>query len=154
MRLNLGCGDDIRKDYINVDLYNKKADKKINLSKIPYPFKDNSVDQILALNILEHLDDPYNILLEWNRICKKGAKIIIQVPHFTSGNAWADIQHRRPFSIKSFSNENMQDYFKVKRCKVEGQWSWLGNLFPRLWEYGLAFIFPSGDLHVILEVRK
>lgn len=153
-KLNLGCGEDIREGYLNVDLYNKNADLSIDLNKMPYPFNKNSFSEIVALNILEHLDKPFEVLLEWHRISKPNARIEIKVPHFSSGNAWADIQHKRPFSLKTFRNPNLQKYFKVERCFVGKYWAWFGNHFPRLWEYGLAFILPSGDLTAVLRVIK
>ncbi len=52
IKLNLGCGDNILKDWINIDAYNDKADEKFNVEKLPY--LDNSVDIILASHIIEH----------------------------------------------------------------------------------------------------
>ena len=152
-KLNLGSGEDYRKGYINVDLY-CKSDLKLDLNILPYPFENNSFEEVLAYNIIEHLKDPYEVLMEIHRICKNKAGIYIQVPHFTSGNAWADIQHKRPFSLKSFSNPNMKPYFKVIKCEVRGLFGFIGNAFPRLWEYLLCFMLPSGDMFVELEVIK
>jgi len=56
-KLNLGCGKDIRKGYINLDL--KKlpgVDIVHNINK-KFPFKTNSFDEIYASHILEHVDD-------------------------------------------------------------------------------------------------
>lgn len=160
-KLNLGCGDDIREGYINIDKY-IKADKQVELNKIPYPFETNSVDEILALNVLEHLNNPYDILLEWHRICKPGAKIILAVPHFSSGNAFADVQHVRPYSISAFYNKDMIDYFKVIKWRVD--FNYFNKLFfplvnhgltsCKIWEYLFSGIIRSGDIHIILEVIK
>jgi SAM-dependent methyltransferase len=158
--LNLGCGDDIKKDCVNIDLYNKKADMQINLDEIPYPFKSNSVDGIIALNILEHLNNPYEILLEWHRICKKGSKIKIVTPHFASGNAWGDIQHKRPFSKTAFYNQDIKSFFKVNRCHIDFMYWWqkpLEMFFNKYWglfEYNFAGIIRTGDLNVELEAIK
>ncbi len=159
MKLNLGCGKDKRNGYLNIDWY-EDADKRINLSKIPYPFKENSVTEILALNILEHLENPYDILLEWHRICKPGAKIILKVPHFASGNAWADLQHKRPFSWYCFQNEDLKPFFKNIKCKITFPYKiqkpleWFVNQAPKFWEYYFSGIIRSGDIEVELIVKE
>jgi predicted SAM-dependent methyltransferase len=56
MKLNLGCGSKIIDGYVNVescDYFN--ADKSCDLEKFPYPFKDDSVDEILMSHTLERL---------------------------------------------------------------------------------------------------
>jgi len=39
IRLNFGCGNDIRKDYFNVDIKSSKnIDKSFDFNYFPYPF--------------------------------------------------------------------------------------------------------------------
>jgi SAM-dependent methyltransferase len=110
-KLNLGCGDNILKGYVNIDIVPLLGvDVVHNLNCIPYPFKDNEFDEIYADNVLEHLQDIPAIMQELHRIMKPGAKLIITVPHFTSHDAWAHPQHTRTFAVDSF------DFF------VEGTW--------------------------------
>ena len=83
MRLNLGCGSDIRAGYVNVDFRKLPGvDQVVDLSKFPWPFEDGSADEILMLDFLEHF--PYRstptILLECYRVLVPGGKLVIQVP--------------------------------------------------------------------------
>lgn len=83
MRLNLGCGDDIRSGYTNVDFRNTHPSVlNVDLSVFPWPFEDASTKQILMLDCLEHF--PYSqtsrILLECHRILQKHGEVVIQVP--------------------------------------------------------------------------
>lgn len=83
MKLNLGCGTDIREGYVNVD-FRKTHESvlEVDLSKFPWPFEDSSADEILMLDFLEHF--PYakteTILLECHRIIKDDGIVVIQVP--------------------------------------------------------------------------
>jgi len=45
--------------------------------------KDNSVDIVIAGEILEHLINPFKFLLELRRILKKGGELILSTPNIT-----------------------------------------------------------------------
>lgn len=76
-KLNIGCGNDYKKGWINLDFNkNVKADVYCNLEK-KLPFEDNSFDEVYSRCVLEHMKNPFNLILEMKRVCKKGGKIII-----------------------------------------------------------------------------
>src|SRR3989338_2529553 len=115
MKLNLGCGNDLKVGYKNLDLYNKTADVIHDLDKLPYPFKDNTFEEILAYNVLEHLLDPYKVLLELHRISKNKTIIKIVVPHFSVGNAWGNIQHKQAFNTFAFEQYYLKNLFNLRK---------------------------------------
>ncbi len=83
MKLNLGCGTDIRDGYVNVDFRKTHSSvMQVDLSQFPWPFEDGSADEILMLDFLEHF--PYSqtklILLECYRILNAEGTVVIQVP--------------------------------------------------------------------------
>ncbi len=84
-RLNLGCGSDIRPGYVNVDYVRTPGvDEVHDLTTFPWPWKSDSIDEILMLDFLEHI--PYkkteDTLLEtWRVLCPSG-HVNIQVPDF------------------------------------------------------------------------
>jgi predicted SAM-dependent methyltransferase len=84
MKLNLGCGNDIRSGYINIDVRKTRADVlQVDLEKEFLRFiPDESVDELLLKDFLEHLSWRVveNFLKDCFRVLKKGGKIIIQVP--------------------------------------------------------------------------
>ena len=84
MKLHLGCGTKKMQGYVNIDSV-KGVDPDLvhDLTK-PFPYKDQSVDEILAEDLLEHFDKYMRILVisEWVRVLKVGGTIIIQVPNF------------------------------------------------------------------------
>lgn len=87
MRLNVGCGGDIKPGYTNVDFRALPGvDVVHDLTVFPWPFPDESAEEILLLDVLEHF--PYRltplILMECFRILIPSeladAHLIVQVP--------------------------------------------------------------------------
>jgi len=46
------------------------------------PFRDHSFDTVLALDVLEHLDDDVRFLAGASRVCAPGGRMILSVPAF------------------------------------------------------------------------
>jgi SAM-dependent methyltransferase len=113
IKLNLGCGDDIKKGYINVDLFSPEAELKWDLNKLPYPFKTNSVDEIMMIHVLEHVNDPCAVVEELIRISKPDAKIIIEVPHYNH-SASIEAVHKTLFTrhwFRFWYKNNARPYY-------------------------------------------
>ncbi|MFB2898134.1 hypothetical protein ACE1CI_34900 [Aerosakkonemataceae cyanobacterium BLCC-F50] len=109
LRLNLGCGERHFEGYINVDKYGN-PDVKHDLETFPWPWKDNSVIEILLIHVLEHLGQDskiyLNMIKEMYRICQPGAKIRIVVPHHRHDFFFDDPTHVRvvtPMGLSLFS---------------------------------------------------
>ena len=104
VKLNLGCGSKKLDGYINVDKYDTyNPDIIHDLEKFPYPFEDNTINEILLSHVLEHIGqnpDIFNsIIKEFYRICVHGAKIDIRVPHPRHDDFIADPTHVRPITV-------------------------------------------------------
>tara|TARA_B100001057_G_scaffold398489_1_gene409057 strand:+ start:82 stop:639 length:558 start_codon:yes stop_codon:yes gene_type:complete len=111
MKLNLGCGSKLLTDYTNFDKFNfYKPDLLHDLEKFPYPFQDNSVDEIILSHVLEHLGQApetfNNIIKELYRICKNEKIINISVPHPRHDEFISDPTHVRPITILGLSLYN------------------------------------------------
>jgi predicted SAM-dependent methyltransferase len=84
VKLNLGCGLDIRDGYINIDI--RKVHPKIlvlDLEKeLLKPFPDNSAEEIIAKDFVEHLSWRVveAFLKDCYRVLKPGGRMYIQVP--------------------------------------------------------------------------
>ena len=80
IKLNLGSGTDYIDGWVNVDIDTKnKVDVIADLNK-KFPFKDNTVDEIKASDILEHFtkEDGEKFLKECHRVLKRGGIMIIR----------------------------------------------------------------------------
>lgn len=120
------------------------ADMGFDLGKFPYPFPDNSVDEILASHILEHLPDTVAALDEWWRIVKPGGKIVIRVPSHTHIDSVTNPTHKRFFTSRSI------EYFTNK----EGVWEHYGNArFKILKNQLITVVKPTDGLFVKLHAK-
>ena len=102
-RLNLGCGSDIRPEYVNLDVAPLPGvDVVHDLASLPYPFPDDRFDHITAFNILEHLPDTIGVLEELWRISRNGGEILVRVPYWNSLDGITDPTHVRWFNQYTF----------------------------------------------------
>lgn len=110
-KLNLGCGPDYRDGWVNVDSGNCKSDVKHDIEQIPWPFDDNSVENIEMQHILEHIHriNFIHVVREMYRVCKNGAFIHIISPYAGSDNFFTDPTHVMPLTARTF------DYFDKRK---------------------------------------
>ena len=84
VKLHLGCGPFLFDGYINVDGDYIQNSNVINydISVTPYPLPDNSVDEILSVHVVEHIERWLieDMLTEWLRILKPGGIVAIEWP--------------------------------------------------------------------------
>jgi predicted SAM-dependent methyltransferase len=137
LKLDLGCGLNPKEGHEGVDLYGDKAKHKVDLFKFPWPFKDNSVDEIHASHLLEHVparevelqdltsayagakqflgqDMLFAFMDECWRIMKPDAWMHVIVPSGRSNRAFWDPTHRRFFMQETFL------YFAADWRKMNG----------------------------------
>lgn len=101
-KLNLGCGHDSKAGWVNLDIAPLPGvDVVHDIEKTPLPFGNESFDEILCNDILEHIDYP-KVLKDLHRVLIPGGIVHIRVPHFTSKNNAIDPTHKRIFSIETF----------------------------------------------------
>jgi len=62
LKLNLGCGKRMIPGFVNVDKYGS-PELKFDLETFPWPWDDNSVEQIMMIHVMEHLGRDPEIFL-------------------------------------------------------------------------------------------
>lgn len=68
-------------NYIGIGMNSDKLNLKIDLEKQPLPYEDNSFDVVLCTDVLEHLDNIYEVFDELCRVSKKYVIISLPNPH-------------------------------------------------------------------------
>lgn len=181
MRLNIGSGGDTREGWINLNLVPLPGvDIVHDLEKLPLPFADDTFDEILAQDILEHVEY-VPLMKELHRILKSEGKLNIRVPHYTSRNNFTDPTHKKLFSLSTFDyfteesgiwrHHRSEFYFTVTFKKLRNKRiifdcsssvflrpnrivEWLVNRTYRsqlVYEMtGLCYLFPAGAVELTL----
>lgn len=104
-KLNIGGGYRRYPDFLNVDNDPLTTpDILCDMGKDKLPLEDNSVDEVMALHILEHIpgEQFFHLLKELYRVCVDSAIIHIEVPHYRHDDFFGDPSHVRPFTIETF----------------------------------------------------
>lgn len=133
MRLNLGCCDDVRAGWVNVDHVPLHPNvDEVDLRR-KWPWADSSVSEILAMDIIEHLPDKIHTMNEMWRVLTPGGIVHIGVPTTDGSGAFQDpthvsFWHRRSFLYYEDGNSYRERFaksygisarFKVAKEKIE-----------------------------------
>lgn len=142
--LNLGSGNsDFGNDLLNVDLLPyQNVDIICDIENIP--FKDNSVDYIINIAVLEHVPNPQKVISEIHRILKPGGKIYSFIPFMQPF-------HASPYDFQRFTFEGMKHQFRefdILKLKPIGPTS--GMLWVVQEWFALVFSFGIKPLHTML----
>jgi len=131
MKLDIGAGLKRREGFTTVDYdASTNPDYVVNLDdvNIKLPFEDNSVDEIIAHHILEHIGEGFIPLMkEMYRVCKHGAILDIIAPHHMHDVYYGDPTHKRPITVNGM-NMFSKDYNR-KHIEWYGSSSGLGLQF-------------------------
>lgn len=175
-RLNVGCGDDVRPGYVNLDVVPLPGvDVVHDLAELPLPFDDSRFEEIVCQDVLEHVE-VVPVLRELHRVLRAGARLRIRSPHFSSRAVYLDPTHRTAFSVDTFEFFVRQGrytqrsyYFDFHFSRVESAritfhryryqpWNYLAeplaNLSAAVQAYYestvLARLFPAANVEITL----
>jgi hypothetical protein len=95
--LNLGCGMlNLGEHLLNVDIRRTPlVDVVMDLNHRPWAFTNEVFEEVYALDILEHVDDPFLFMEEVWRVSKPYARIHIRMPNFAHPQAFRAMDHKR-----------------------------------------------------------
>ena len=101
MKLNLGCCDALLDGYVNVDVIAFPGVVVADLRQ-PWPWEDDSVEQVRAWDIVEHLPDKIHTMNELWRVLAPGGTAEIVVPTTDGPGAFQDPTHVSFWNRRSF----------------------------------------------------
>jgi SAM-dependent methyltransferase len=165
--LDVGCGSAKTPGAVGLDISeDTDADIVHDLDAFPYPIADDSFDEVLAQDVIEHVREPIRVFEELHRITRRGGMVQLRTPHFSSVLAYGDPTHRHYFStiaIRSLAQPRFSHYtsrrFRTVSLTID---LWLpfralgigalANRFPDTYEKYFAFRFPAMNMRATLEV--
>lgn len=108
-----------------------------DLTEFCLPFKTGLFDLVLALDVIEHVDDDTHALAECRRILKAGGLLIVTVPAFMAlWSPWDEaLGHRRRYTAHGLSHTAQQAGLSIARST-----------------YMFCFVFPAAAL--IRSIKK
>jgi SAM-dependent methyltransferase len=110
---------------------------RVDMTNFALPFKTGSVDLVLALDVIEHVEDDLRALRECHRILKSGGALVITVPAFMSlWSPWDEcLGHKRRYTAPEMVERLRAAGFDIKRS---------GYIF--------FFVFPAAAL--VRSIKK
>jgi predicted SAM-dependent methyltransferase len=166
MKLNLGCGKDIKEGYVNCDLIPQSNIKKVDFNST-LPFSTESIEEVYMSHALEHANNVEYTMREIHRVLKFGGTLKIKVPHWSHYGAYQPF-HKTFFCLwaldEYFEEDNPIRFKIIKRYYnllghdwktmqiVAKPLGWLYNLFPHLAELFLCKFYPIREIY--FEVIK
>lgn len=99
MKLDLGCGSRKAEGFLGVDISpDVGADFVHDLRVVPWPFADDSVDEVRCTHFFEHLTGEQRMAFmnELWRVMKTGASALFITPYWQSYGAVQDPTHQWP----------------------------------------------------------
>ena len=136
-KLNIGCGLDTKRGYINLDKSKiKGVDVVHNLDKYPWPFQSNYFDEVYGRDVIEHVKDLFKAMQEIHRVSKHNATIRLIVPYWHSSGAFYP-NHNYFFNVdglKLFTEKDRSydNYYGFKMESIKLLPSKIGWLIPPL----------------------
>lgn len=116
MKLNLGCGNEHKEGYINIDVRNLPSVDIVRDILRGLPFSDGVVDSIYSENFLEHLPQAEVIwaMNEMWRVLKSGGTAEHLVPIAGSEQHWQDpthLSHWTRETLTYFEQDNRRNQY-------------------------------------------
>lgn len=134
----LGVDDDYNRIKLAKKLARHSSVKFIKANLYSLPFKDQSFDTTLCLEVLEHLKNDLTAIKELKRVTKQSGKIIISFPEAKANIVgYEDFGHLRPgYSVEEFLDISKKLGLKIDQFIPYGQ-SLLGKAALQI-DYNLS----------------
>lgn len=117
LKLNVGCGRNILQGWKNLDhVALEGVDIVADIDQCknsPIPLDDESVDEFLLSHVIEHLNNPLDLMQELHRIATPNAVALIRTPYGSSDDAFEDPTHFRQYFHGSFGYFSQPFYWRA-----------------------------------------
>lgn len=136
IRLNVGCGTDYKKGWINIDNNSDENITKLDLNwdlRNPLPFADESVDYIFNEHFIEHLtvDEGKAAVQDFMRVLKPGGVLRMATPDLeVTVDKYINLPLSKDPTIRRFGLE----FIKTRAERLNISFRWWGHKWLYDWE--------------------
>lgn len=133
--LNIGCGTDYKKGWINIDNNSDDNIEKLDLNwdlRRPLPFKENSVDFIFNEHFIEHLtvEEGQVVIKDMMRVLKPGGVMRIAMPDLKD---CIDIYLDKRWKERDLIKNHGLDFVETPAELMNMSFSWWGHKWIYDW---------------------
>jgi predicted SAM-dependent methyltransferase len=134
--LNVGCGTDYKKGWINIDNNSDNNIEKLDLNwdlRNPLPFDDQTVDYIFHEHLIEHLtpEEGQKVTADLMRVLKPGGVLRIATPDLKEAvSLYLNPNYRQDRIFKDFDF----DFVKTSAELLNISFTWWGHKWLYDWE--------------------
>ena len=127
--LDFGCGSKPYEklfknsnNYVGVEVSGNKENLKSDIyyNGIALPFADNTFDSILCTEVLEHVEQLDDVMIELYRVLKPGGRMIVTSPFIC-------IEHEMPYDFRRFTTNGLINLMKKNNFKILKSQKFLNN---------------------------
>lgn len=135
-------------DFVDIDDYlafeDLKALQRLKLADLncePLPYADESFDLVLAIAIIEHVENPFHLKREISRVLKSGGTLIMSIPH--AFNIFDRFKFLFTGNVSGYNLNNNHIAFQTK------------DIFCKCWlnDFDIAKIFVSPGFVKFLKFK-
>ncbi len=145
LKLDLGTGDGSKKPegFVGVDMLPGKLVDVVHDLRNPWPWKDDSVDQVQASHLIEYLKpaERVHFVNELHRVLKVGAKATLWTPYWASCRAYGDLAREWP--------PISEDWFPFLNKAWRAQWNPNGPPYTCDFDHTLGY-----SMHQAIHARN
>jgi len=158
-KLNLGSGNrklPKEEGWINIDINKKHNPDIIRNLNYGLPFEDNSIDEIYASHIIEHIDDIFFFMYEIWRVCKNDTIVKVIAPYYKAVEISIHPTHKRFLRNRYFEFWNPPELFvnPVQETSTETLGAEFVTLNEEIVENNTAIKFTLGVVKVDGILKK
>lgn len=139
MKLHLGCYQKKIHGFVNVDIREDVKPDVVDDVFVLNKIKDNSIELIYACHVLEHAQDPLNVLDVWYSKLKQGGVLRIAVPdmqavceHYVfhkdlkvlKAFIWGSQKHPYDYHYVGFDERILTDMLQAARFQSIRKYDW------------------------------
>lgn len=166
IRLDLGCGPS-GSGNVNVDIKRFKQKNFIRADAHHLPFQPQIFDFIQMYEVLEHVNFPYDVLVEVRRCLKSGGELEISIPNVWYWKRWLRWikrkntlfsllrtgDHKQAWDVYDFYSLAVQTELQIRKAEF---WNRYGNEGRSKIEKAVGRIIPSnlGKYHLRILLIK